>query len=219
MVTTVPRETLPKNRLLGALLRYQPELPESVCAIFLQHFELLCHWNKTHNLTRLIDPDSAALLHYVDSLLPLKQLEQPLSVVDIGSGTGLPGIAALAWWPEARVFLVDSSAKKVSFLRSVRARLSNRNLEVVHGRCQEIPALGADLVLIRATFKWPEIPAMASRHLATKGSVLAYLGQSAPSITDWMAATAKENLVAARIQQYFLPGKKQVRHAATALKE
>lgn len=215
----VPRETSAATPLTQALRRLLPDIAPEVCSAFEQHFDLLCRWNAKHNITRITGPDDAALLHYVDSLLPLRNLATPRSVVDIGSGTGLPGLAAAALWPSTPVTLVDSSGKKSSFLRAVRALLPGLKLEVVQGRCESIPAQDADLVLIRATFKWPEIPAMVARHLAAKGRLLAFLGQDAPTAGEWSQTVLKANLAGAELQKYNLPDNQHVRHAAFAIKE
>jgi 16S rRNA (guanine527-N7)-methyltransferase len=217
-MANVPRETIGLD-LTAAVGRYLPDLPPRVEQFFALHYGLLLKWNSAHNLTRIVEPESAALLHYVDSIVPLLDLARPSKIVDIGSGTGLPGIAAAAWWPESRVVLVESSAKKVSFLRAFRAQLDNPSFEVLQGRCEAIPPLAADLLLIRATFKWPEIPARVARHLAPGGQLLAYLGQAAPTTPEWKKATAQVELVDAEIKKYQLPGANHIRHAATAKKE
>jgi len=215
----VPRETSQTDRLDAALRRLLPQIDSTVCAVFKKHYEILCLWNSTHNLTRITVPEDAALLHYVDSLLPLRSLPPPTSVVDIGSGTGLPGIAAAALWPSVPVTLVDSSAKKSSFLRAVRAQIQNIRVEVVQGRCESIPAQQVDLALIRATFNWPEIPGQVARHLATNGRLLAYLGQEAPSNQQWAAVVEKANLGQPDLCKYLLPDHSHIRHAAFATKE
>jgi 16S rRNA (guanine527-N7)-methyltransferase len=215
----VPRETSAVKALTPALLRLLPDLEPEICSIFEKHFALLCRWNSKYNITRITDPGDAALLHYVDSLLPLRSLATPRSVVDIGSGTGLPGIAAAALWPTTLVTLVDSSGKKTSFLRAVRAQLPEVRLEVLQGRCESIPEQHAGLVLIRATFQWPEIPGMVARHLSSQGRLLAYLGQEAPSDSEWSRVVQSSNLIKAELQKYNLPGNQHVRHAAFAHKE
>jgi 16S rRNA (guanine527-N7)-methyltransferase len=215
----VPRETSPPGALAESLRRFLPEIAPEIVAVFEKHFQVLSRWNSRHNITRITDPVEAALLHYVDSLVPLLGQPAPLSVADIGSGTGLPGIAAAALWPATPVTLVDSSAKKSSFLRAVRAEIPSVRLEVLQGRCETLPELNADLVLIRATFQWPDVPALVARHLAPAGRLIAYLGQDAPTALEWKSAVARANLTASSVEKYALPGEKYTRHLARAQKE
>lgn len=75
--------------------------------------------------------------HFVDSAAVLSVLElADQDVVDLGSGSGLPGVVVAILRPSARVVLLDSRRSKVTFLRSVERELRLPNVEVVHGRVQ-----------------------------------------------------------------------------------
>lgn len=84
------------------------------------HFDLLLRWNKTHNLTRIVDPAEAARKHYLDCLVPLLALRdqgvQPGAFVDVGSGAGFPGLLAALVWPDAKAILWEPAQKRLSFL-------------------------------------------------------------------------------------------------------
>ena len=84
---------------------------------FAAHFRLLRRWNPTHNLTRVLAPEAAAVRHYLDCSLPLLGEEAPLNIFDIGSGAGFPGLMAAILWPETSVTLVEPSRKRASFLQ------------------------------------------------------------------------------------------------------
>jgi 16S rRNA (guanine527-N7)-methyltransferase len=180
------------------------------------HFALMLEWNRTHNLTTVVDPAQAASVHYLDSLLPLLDLPAPEKLADLGSGNGLPGVAAAALWPTAQVVLVESVQKKCSFLRTVRATLGLPQLTVVAGRVEGIAPLAADLVLTRATFQWPELAARASRHLAPGALLLAYIGRDAPSAQEWASQVAAAGLVAPQTRPYTLPPDAAQRHCVLA---
>ena len=103
-------------------------------------------WNRTHNLTRITDPQEAAHKHYADCLLPLLQIKKPHSVTDIGSGAGFPGMIAAFLWPDVRVALLDVVSKKASFLTLVAGELGLAYVEVNPTH----PA--GELLVCRATF-------------------------------------------------------------------
>lgn len=64
--------------------------------------------------------------------------ERPSSLVDLGSGGGLPGVVLSSCWPESTVVLVDSSRRRCEHLRSARNRMGLDRLEVLEGRAEEL---------------------------------------------------------------------------------
>lgn len=123
-------------------------LPSAVVTACAAHFGLLVTWNKTHNLTRITAPAEAARKHYLDCLLPLLQVLQPPSAfVDVGSGSGFPGLMAALAWPEARALLVEPAKKRASFLTLAAAAMG-----VLVDVREPGAAVRAPMVLSRATF-------------------------------------------------------------------
>lgn len=213
---TVSRETSSSQQLERQLVQLVPRLEAEARSRVIAHFELMLQWNKTHNLTRIVDPDEAASLHYLDSLLPLFDLDRPEIVADIGSGNGLPGVIAAILWPSARVILLEPTAKRVSFLRALRSRTQLMELQVVQGRSLDVEPLQADLVLTRATFPWSEVPLNCARHLRAGGTLMAYLGAEAPDSVRWERACHDQGLVDASMISYSLAPADHSRHMAKA---
>ena len=90
------------------------------------HYRLLCAWNKKINLTRIQSLEDAVRLHYCESLFLALQLPPgSLSMVDVGSGAGFPGLPIAIFRPDCRVTLVESHQRKAAFLREASRDLSN----------------------------------------------------------------------------------------------
>lgn len=96
------------------------------------HFALVLKWNPTHNLTRLSDEEDAAVLHYLDCLLPLRLAapDGPADLIDVGSGGGFPGLVAALLWPEVPVTLVEPARKRASFLQIAAGELGLKKVTV-----------------------------------------------------------------------------------------
>jgi 16S rRNA (guanine(527)-N(7))-methyltransferase RsmG len=105
-----------------------PELSELQIAQLFGHYELLIRWNQRMNLTTVKPGSEMVIRHYCESLffaahLPAENNE--ISVLDVGSGAGFPGIPIAILKPEWRVTLIESSQRKAVFLRESTRELSN----------------------------------------------------------------------------------------------
>ncbi|MBU4315893.1 MAG: 16S rRNA (guanine(527)-N(7))-methyltransferase RsmG [Proteobacteria bacterium] len=105
------------------------------------HCEMLLSWNRKINLTAIIDPYEVAVKHVLDSIAPARWIEEETSVLDMGSGGGFPGIPLKILKPSLAMTLVDSSVKKVSFLKHVIRTLKLENCEAVYGRLEALGLL------------------------------------------------------------------------------
>lgn len=167
--------------LAAVAARCGVELPAGVEDAWVTHYGLLVRWNRTHNLTRIVDAADAALKHYLDCGVPVLDPgllagvgASPARVIDVGSGAGFPGlVAGMVWqatvwrgtpWaggPAPELVLVEPARKRQSFLQ-VAAK-------AVGVACRtEMPAptgaLTGSVVLTRATFSgglrqslWPYV--------------------------------------------------------------
>ena len=156
--------------LTRAAARCGVTLPAAVVAGCTVHYGLLVKWNATHNLTRVVDAEDAALKHYLDCASPLVQALEagepaPEAFADIGAGAGFPGLVAALVWPEAKVTLVEPARKRQSFLQ-VAASAMGLKVSVVGPTVTPAgtSTLTAPLVLSRATFSaglrqtlWPYV--------------------------------------------------------------
>jgi 16S rRNA (guanine527-N7)-methyltransferase len=112
------------------LARYASVSPEQAAALE-AHYELLCRWNKTLNLTRVEKIEEAVERHYCESLFLAERLPERASVVDIGSGAGFPGFVVAVARPQCAVTLVESHQRKAVFLREASRKLENLRVKAV----------------------------------------------------------------------------------------
>lgn len=97
--------------------------------------------NKVMNLTAITQPDQVATLHLLDcaALLPLSPLAGK-TVIDVGTGAGLPGMVLALLTPDARFTLLDSLGKRIDFLKEVCSQLGLARVDCVHARAEEYAA-------------------------------------------------------------------------------
>lgn len=116
----------------------------------LAYVEMLKKWNKTYNLTALRDPAQMVSHHLLDSLTLLPYLAQAESMIDVGSGGGMPAIPAAICRPDLQITMVDANSKKTTFLRQAAIELGLENVAVSSSRVEELGERRADIVTSRA---------------------------------------------------------------------
>lgn len=104
---------------------------------FHNYMNILIEWNKFMNLTGITDPKEVITKHFIDSLTVLYKIDKNVSVIDVGTGAGFPGIPIKIAFPETRVVLLDSLNKRIKFLNEVIEKLELKDIETIHGRAEE----------------------------------------------------------------------------------
>ena len=114
-------------------------LDENQLCQFMSYYELLIEWNQVMNLTAITDFDEICKKHFIDSLSLVKayDMSTSLSLIDIGTGAGFPGIPLKIAFPNLKITLLDSLNKRVVFLQTVIENLKLGNIEVIHGRAED----------------------------------------------------------------------------------
>lgn len=132
---------------------------------------LLERWNRVHNLTGITDIDQMIERHLAESLA-LRGFLRGQRIADVGSGAGLPGIPLAIVEPERSFTLIESRAKRASFLSHVQGALALTGVIVEHGRVEDLRGTAPfDTVLARAVAPLPELVELTA-HLLGDESVL-----------------------------------------------
>jgi len=123
-----------------------------------RYYEMVVKWNKALSLVGPCSPEEFATRHVLESLTLLSHLAPGASMVDIGSGAGLPGVPCVIARGDLRATLIESSGKKATFLREVARELGlTDRLQVVAARFEQTPAPSVGYVTSRALERFREI--------------------------------------------------------------
>jgi len=132
------------------------------------YLSLILRWNKRLNLTSLRDEDAIIYRHLAESLACARAIPEGVrTLLDYGSGAGLPGIPIALCRPEIAVTLAESQGKKAAFLQEAVRTLGIRT-RVYGGRAETITET-FDCVVLRAVDKMPRAVAEAAKLVAAEG--------------------------------------------------
>ncbi len=202
--------------LRRGLEAFRIELPEGARALLERYADRLLAWNRKVNLTAITSPGEVAEKHLVDSLLLLPALSGARTLLDVGSGAGLPGVPLACVRRDLAVTCCDSAAKKVAFVKAVAAELC-LDVRAVAVRAEGDPEREklprADAVVSRALADPESWVPLGVRYLAEGGVLLAMLGREADRARLEEIGRAS-GLVLDALDRYELPLSKSARAIA-----
>ena len=189
--------------------------------------EMLLDWNTRMNLTALTAPEDVAVKHIIDSLTAYDAalFDGARTLIDVGTGAGLPGIPLAVYAPHLTVTLLDSLNKRVRFLTEVTAAMGLPNVRCIHARAEEAARTAEhraayDIAVSRAVARLPVLLEYALPFVRIGGTLLALKGR-AYAEEQKEARRAAEVLGGGRITAHpvRLPGLDDVRAMLTVTKE
>lgn len=130
-----------KNFLLNEFNKLNINLSENHIDKLECYYDILIEWNSKINLTSIVEYDEVFLKHFLDSLLVLsknRNIFDDKKIIDIGTGAGFPGLVLAIVCEKASVVLVDSLAKRVTFLNEVIEKLELKNVVAIHSRAEDL---------------------------------------------------------------------------------
>jgi 16S rRNA (guanine527-N7)-methyltransferase len=138
-------------------------------------------WNKTYNLTAIRTVDDMLVQHIIDCLAILPaidqyQIEQKLdlrTIIDVGSGAGLPGVVIAIVNNDMQVTCIDAVHKKHAFVSHIANKLGLNNLRSVHARIETVSNMKADLIISRAFSSLASFVAQVEHLLSAPGVIAA----------------------------------------------
>ena len=170
------------NRLADAAQSIHVPLGEMELDLFGRYHDELITWNASMNLTALKSSLDIVVKHFIDSLTVIPFLPgSQIRLLDVGTGAGFPGIPLKIALKPLTVYLLESSRKKISFLRQVVRLLSLEETVTLHGRAEQISLESTyknafDAVISRATFQLSSWMEIGSPFLKCHGRLIAMKG-------------------------------------------
>lgn len=136
-----------------------------------KYYNLLIEENKKINLTTITNKEEVYLKHYYDSLTIIKviDLTKDLSIIDIGTGAGFPGLVLKIVFPNLKITLLDAQEKRIKFLNKVIKELNLKNIKTVHSRIEDYKEEKFDIVTSRAVAKTNILLELSCQLLKTNG--------------------------------------------------
>jgi len=132
------------EKLIEGAHKLKIEFNDKQVKQFELYYQELIEWNRKFNLTAITNYSEVQVKHFLDSLtitlaLTREELEKPsFNIIDIGTGAGFPGVPLKIVFTQPKLVLIESTAKKTSFLHHIIHKLELGNVEVVDGRAEEI---------------------------------------------------------------------------------
>jgi len=184
-----------------------------------RYADMLVEKNKVMNLTSITDDEGVAIKHFIDSLTLISYLEaeqnkqnkKDLTLADVGTGAGFPGIPVKILMPDLRLTLFDSLNKRVGFLREVAEELELQNTTCVHGRAEDLGRSSKyrekfDCVTARAVANLPVLCEYCIPFVKPNGVFLAMKGHSDEEVQAAKKAIITLGGTLEKVDRFTLPG-------------
>ncbi len=172
--------------------------------------KMLQEYNQKFNLTSLTSDKDIYLKHFYDSLTLIKahSLSEPLSLLDIGTGAGFPGLVLKIVFPHLKVTLLDSNNKKIMFLQDVIKTLNLTDIVCLNNRAEELPKEKCeyfDIITSRAVANLSVLLELAIPYLKINGYFLPLKSNITEELSNSKNALKVLNCDLEKIIEFNLP--------------
>ncbi len=165
-----------KEKLVLGLQQLNIVASEAQQQKLLDYLALLLKWNSHYNLTAIRTEQKMLSHHILDSLSLIPYLPQTGSLLDVGSGGGMPGIPCAIMLPRLNITLLDANHKKTTFLRQTVIELALDNVAVETCRVESLHGQTFDQIASRAFSELNDFVTLTQPLLKAGGVWLAMKG-------------------------------------------
>ena len=171
-------------------------IKEETLSLLYRFTGILWETNKSLNLTALRDAHDMMVKHIADSLLASAYLSEGARVIDVGCGGGFPTFPLAIARPDLKITALDSTEKKVNFVRSTARELGLDNITAICGRAEELAAgemrESFDYATARAVAALPVLCELCLPFVRVGGS---FVAMKSVRIDEELEATKKKNIL------------------------
>ena len=128
-----------ENEFINELAKLNINLNEDQLFKLDKFYNLLITWNEKINLTRIVSKEDVYLKHFYDSLTLIKEVDltKDLTLCDVGTGAGFPGIVLKIVFPNLKITLIDALQKRVNYLNEIIKDLELTDICAIHARSED----------------------------------------------------------------------------------
>ncbi len=187
-------------------------------------YKLLVEWNQKMNLTTIIKEEDVYLKHFYDSLTLIKatDLTRNISLCDVGSGAGFPGIVLKIVFPNLKITLIDSLNKRIIYLNEIIRELNLKDIEAIHARMEDYSKKNNEkfeIITARAVSNLNTLTEIAIRSLKIGGKLIFLKGKCEEEINELKRIQKILNIMLIDVIRFKLPIEKSDRSIISIVKE
>lgn len=146
------------------------------------YMNFLLEENEKYNITAITDKEEIVIKHFIDSILPFKELSKGAKVIDVGTGGGFPGVPLKILREDLNLTLLDSLQKRINFLEELLVKISINDVKCVHSRAEDYVKEGRemfDYAISRAVAQVPTLSEYLLPYVKVGGYAVMYKGLKA----------------------------------------
>ena len=199
-----------KEIFVNELKKLKIEVTEEKLNKLNRFYQLLLEWNEKINLTTIVSYEEVYLKHFYDSLTLVKviDLNDNLTLCDVGSGAGFPGIVLKIFFPNLKVTLIDSLNKRVIYLNDVIKKLNLNGIEAIHSRMEDYAKINEekfDIITARAVANIRILSEISVRALKIEGNLIFMKANCDEELKEMENVLKKLSLSLIDVKKFKLP--------------
>ena len=199
-----------KEEFIEEVKKLNIEITDEKMDLLDRFYHLLIEWNEKINLTTIVEEDKVYLKHFYDSLTLAKEIDftKEISLCDVGSGAGFPGIVLKIFFPNVKITLIDSLQKRVNYLNEVIKELDLKDIKAEHYRMEDYSKLHEeefDYITARAVANIGILSEISIRALKVNGHMVFMKANCDDELDIFLAYSLKLGLKLERTNEFQLP--------------